>query len=669
MVAKAMIPQQGGTAATWMGTSLFFQCALLSGYAGAYALLRRSLRAQLIAWSVLLAASLATLSLPPRDLGQSGVAGTLLSLGVSLTPAALLLFATSILLQGWQLRHQMQVPYGLYAASNLGSLAGLVLYPFLIEPHVGLNAQFTAWRAGLILLALCHASLVALLLRTPGREPDPTANAASEQITTRRDLLVWTGLSALPCVAMLGTAQLLSAEIGSNPIAWVLPLGIYLASFALTFSGWWRPIATQAAAIGCVVGWVGFTLTKGLEQQPLQGWSLNWLMLALLGTCLAAHGWVYARRPSQEFSKFYLSIALGGALGGVFANVLVPDLIGRPDEAWWAMGLLAALFCASVAQAKPMARVLAAAPVLALLIASSLFPDPPADGVKIHHRRNVYGSVTIDMRRDRIALAHETTLHGVQLIASPEARRIPTTYYTPSSGLGVMIKHLQATRPALRVGVIGLGTGTIAAYARAEDRFVFWDVDPKVTWLADNVFSFLKDAPGKCEVRLADGRKGLAEAEEDFDLIIVDAFSGDAIPPHLLTREALDLYRRKTARRDGVVLLHVSNRFADLQPVVTATAAGLGLEVLRVDNEVIKLTPEGDSLATPTRYLIMHPPEHRAAVDKLFVDSDDTRSRLKRHVSRLKTFTPDTPVWTDDRHAITDALDFSLFFTNSKQAP
>lgn len=663
MVAKALVPRQGGTAATWMGTTLFFQCALLGGYAGAYALLRRPLRTQLVVWSILLAAAVLTLRLPPWDLGAQGLAGTVLALGASLLPAALALFATSILLQGWQARHQIEIPYVLYAFSNVGSLAGLVLYPFAVEPHIGLGTQFAVWRGGLVLLALCFGCLVFLLHRNPGREAPTQADEFEASRGARLRFFGWLALAALPCVAMLGAAQLLSAEIGSNPVAWVVPLGIYLASFALTFSGWWSQAATRLAGVVCLIGWIGFSLTKGVGDAPLRGWPLIWLLVALIGACHSAHGWLYSLRPARDFSRFYLALAIGGAAGGVFANILAPGLLDRPDEAWWAMGLVAAALCASTAASGLLTRLLAATPILALMAGVAFFADAPPGGTKVHHLRNVYGSVTVKMSTDRITLSHETTLHGAQLTLSPAARRAPTTYYTPSSGAGVVIRHLQAGRPALRVAVIGLGTGTLATYARPSDTFVFWDVDPKIIWLAENLFTFLKDSEGACEVRLADGRRGLAESSGDFDLVIVDAFSGDAIPPHLLTREAFALYQEKTLRKDGLVLLHVSNRFANLQPVATATAASLGLETLQVNNEVVHRTPDGDVLATPTRYLVLHPPARRDEIDALFAETDDTRARLRRGVSRIAADAPGARLWTDDRHAITDVIDFRLFWS------
>lgn len=664
MVAKALVPQQGGTAATWMGTTLFFQCALLCAYAGAYALLKRPLRIQLWVWAVLLVLSVGTLRLPPWPFAERGITSVILSLGASVTPAALVLFATSILLQGWQARHQLEVPYALYAVSSIGSLLGLVIYPFAVEPHIGLGAQFAFWRGGLIALALCMGGLIYFLHRVPGHELAVETASQGDAPLARGLFLKWLALAALPCVAMLGSAQLLSAEIGSNPISWVLPLGIYLASFTFTFAGWWKPAASRLAALICLVGWIGFTLTKGVGPTPLRGWPLIWLMLALGGTCLSAHGWLYSLRPAREFSKFYLGLAIGGAAGGLFANVLAPELLGRPDEAWWAMGLLAAALCAAAAKTGVMPKVIAAAPVLTLLASSAFFSHTVPEGTKTHHMRNVYGSVKVDIRPDRIVLSHETTLHGLQLTPTEEARRSPTTYYTPSSAVGVVLKELQNQRPDLRVGVVGLGTGTLATYARPTDTFVFWDVDPKVIWLAENLFTFLKDSRGTCEVRLADGRKGLANTDEDFDLVVIDAFSGDAIPPHLLTREALELYHARVRAKNGVVLLHVSNRFADLQPVVTATARSLGLEALSVTNEVKRLTPLGDVLATPSRYIAVHSPADTAWLDAAFEETDDVRDRLRRTVSRLSGDTHPARIWTDDRHAIVDVIDFRSMWTH-----
>lgn len=636
---------------------IFFQCALLAGYAGAYGLLRLDFKLQ--RWLFLAAALLAVISLRlPPDARGAGLSGPFLSLAASTLPAMLLLFSTSIVLHGWLHRHSAEVPYYLYAISNVGSLIGLVGYPFIIEPYIGLQAQSLYWHGGLLLLAGILVCLAIYLGRHPGRDPQADTPAAISEAPTTQRTVAWLLLSALPCMTMLGATHLLSAEIGSNPLSWVLPFGIYLASFAGAFSGWWGK-RCQTLAIGAlIIGMTAFWLSKGIGAAPLSG-SLNaWLLLALAGACFSAHGWVYELKPTSDFGKFYITLAAGGAIGGVFTNFLAPNLFDRSVEFLLGATLLATALLFRLGAAGWRERVLIVLPVLCLAAGQILTQvnAENTDTLKVHRLRNVYGGLSILIAPGYIQLSHETTLHGRQMNAREEDRRKPTAYYTESSVSGVLIRDLQSRRAALNIGVVGLGAGTLAAYGRAEDEFHFWDIDPKVIWIASTVFSFTKDSPARIHLHEADGRKGVENASVNFDLMIVDAFSGDAVPPHLLTVEALSIYHKSVSAKGGVVALHISNRYARLLPIVAASAERLGLEALYVCLETVNPNAGQDTFARPNEYIVLHRPDQREQVDALFPVTNAAKS-IHRLLTRL---TPEelsqSRGWTDDRHATTDAL-------------
>lgn len=665
IVGKSLIPLQGGTAATWMGTSIFFQLALLLGYSSAYGILKTSFHRQLIIWLILGLLAAITLQLPLRPLDVPGVLGTFLILAVSMLPAALVLFGTSILLHGWLWRYQANVPYALYALSNIGSLGGLVAYPFLIEPYTNLSDQFWFWKLGFFVFVALQLGLIVAIKKTPATRPQQESDEEPGENLPASRFVSWLVLAALPCVAMLGTIQLVSAEIGSNPLVWVIPLGVYLGSFSLTFAGWWRPVFNQIAAIVCIVAWVGLSLTRGMENAALSGWPLIWLLLALTGACLAGHGLLYTLRPARDFGKFYLCLAFGGALGGVYANLLAPNLLSTNSEAWWALTLLSLIFAVYSCRGPLLPKLTCAAPILALLCAVAFVSEPLPSGTRKYSLRNEYGTITVELTPQTFNLSHESTVHGIQVVSNAEQSRQPTAYYTHSSGVGTALLHLQKQRPAMRVGVIGLGAGTLAAYAREGDEFIFWDIDPKVNRIAQTVFTYLKNSEGSWEIRMADGRRGLAESTEAFDLIVVDAFSGDAIPPHLLTLEALAIYRDRVKERDGLIAIHMTNRYADLHPVVATTANELGLECLFIGNAMKGSGHPGDLLSATTKYTLLHDPALRTELNALFIETEESSQIRTRMVSRLSLPHPAGKIWTDDRHAVLDVLDVRSIFKKS----
>jgi hypothetical protein len=260
-----------------------------------------------------------------------------------------------------------------------------------------------------------------------------------------------------------------------------------------------------------------------------------------------------------------------------------------------------------------------------------------------------------------LILSSETTTHGTQIVTTPEARRRPTLYYTESTGLGRVIEETQRAHPSINLGVVGLGAGTLAAYARPTDSVDFWDIDPKAIRIAHDFFTFVSDSPGQIRITQTDGRKGLEATPTDYDVIVIDAFSGDGIPAHLLTREALAMYFRRLERRFGVLAIHITNRYSTFFPIVGATAHTLGWSALNVVTEISKTAEARDWDCTQTQYILVCLPAQLRQISE-WLPAEEDGGRVKRFVT---AYDPEPPgnaiVWTDDRHAALDSLDLRRY--------
>ncbi len=651
IVGKQLMPRYGGTAGTWMTISFFFQTALLAGYAFAAWILRQDRRRATRVLIVLALLAPLTAKLPPWQFqGWSEWVGVLAALATSLLPTVLLTTSIGIVLQGWIRDRDGAVPYGLYGISNLGSLLALLAYPFVIEPRVGLATQSRAAQGLLWILGLSVTALAVFEKRVdPSRERN--RDERSEPIAPKT-IMLWCGIAFSTCTLMLGGVRILSAEIGSNPLSWLIPLGTYLLSFTLTFSGRWGRSLTLIALVALGVGLTGFMETKGITNSVLGYWPRLWLVSMLLGGTLAGHGWLYQLRPARRFTFFYLVLAGAGMLAGLFASVIAPVIFDRNLEFVGAGVLLAggagAALIARAGWKERVAFMILAIGPAAWFGAEKIFAERRLS-TKITYLRNHYGTLVLMDNAFFLSASNETTLHGIQL-HDPEKKDLPTSYYTHGSGVGMVIAALQQDYPSIRIGVVGLGTGTLASYLRKPDEIVFWDINPLALRVARENFSFLADSPGKVTVRLVDGRIGLRSAPERFDLLVIDAFSGDYIPLHLLTREAMEEYLARVG--DGMLLYHVSNRYAHLVPVIAGSAyrLGRGLRVVAASpGETVKVSEE----ASRTEYVLVYPKSRDKEVDRWVLD------QLKNQDYHYEiSFPAEREVidWTDDRQAIVDVL-------------
>jgi spermidine synthase len=583
LFAKLALPLLGGAPAVWSVAMVFFQATLLAGYAYAHTLIRFAGRFGVVIHVALMALALLWLPIalasgfespPQSNLSIWVLALFTASLGVPL----LAVTANAPLLQAWfaRTRHNgAGDPYFLYGASNVGSLIALLSYPFLIEPRLTLNTQSLAWSAGYVVLfaavALCGASV-----RT-GRNAVAAAVAARPKMRARVE---WAAFGFLPSALLVATTAHISTNIAAAPFLWVMPLAIFLLSFVVTFTR--RPVLPVRGmqvllpiALPAAMATVLFPGVLG----GLPGIAVNLFAFFVIAVCW--HAELYARRPSaSRLTDFYLCMSVGGVLGGAFTSLVAPVVFSSVLEFPFLLG--ASVLAIPEMRALIMRRRALTAVGGAVAVAFVIVMSPDIE----HRQRNFFGVVSTKISDDgryRL-LIHGTTVHGAQKLESVNAppsagRPEPLLYYGAGAPLAEGIAIARRAKAALSVGVVGLGAGSLACYAEPGDRWRFFEINPAVTEIARDrrYFSFLARCAPDVPVLGGDARLTLRdEADGSYDVLVIDAFSSDAIPVHLITAEALRLYARKVGP-DGIVLLHISNLHLELGSVVAATAEAEGL--------------------------------------------------------------------------------------------
>ena len=665
LMGKQLLPLYGGTSGTWLGTMLYFQLALLLGYSWAAWLVRKRVKVQVGATCGLALLAMLTFHLPSEQAESAPAIGTVVwRLAISSLPAMMLLFSTSPLMHGWLRRRGQEVPYYLYAISNAGSLAALLLYPFVIETSLRVPEQTFYWHGILIIIAGLLAAAGYVLLRTVDatdtqRTPEEPAETASLGLVA-----AWLGLSALTCIGMLGATYHLASEIGSTPLAWVGPFGAYLLSFTVTFSERWRRWMTLTTIVWLAVSLAGFMVTKGYTASTVNYLTALWLLSLTASGSFLGNALLHSLRPAQRFERFYLILAAGGVLGGLLSVAIIPSLFARPTEFVLASTALLTIGMLWLnGRREPSIAIITAAVLFVpvLVLGYQQGRQETASGARVLHLRDLYGHIMITLNPTSAVLSSDTTTHGSQLNADAAARRRPTLYYTESTGIGRTLERLQAQRPAMRVGVVGLGAGTIAAYARKGDLYDFWDIDPKVIRVAREYFTYVADSAGQINLLLRDGRKALEDSKSDYDVLVVDAFTGDGVPPHLLTREAITVYQRRLAARDGLLVVHASTRYSRLFPVVEATARTLGRSTIDVVTDITANTADRDWDPTHTEYLIVCRPEEMNDISAWFPEDED-KGRVKHKVTTIQSPLINSQlVWSDSRNAAIDSFELGRF--------
>ena len=624
MIAKMILPWFGGSAAVWSVCLLFFQVVLLVGYLYAHVLVRFS-GSPACRWIhvALLAAGIVTLPVMPQNswkpLGSEDPAvRILLLLLVTIGLPYFLLTATSPLLQAWYVRtRQSGAPYRFYALSNAGSLVALLSYPVLIEPFFSRSHQGWGWSAAFVLFALLCGALALILGSRPRVDAQSPSVASPHPPWTTQ--LLWVALAACASILLLAVTNHISQNIAAVPFLWILPLSLYLLSLILCFEGHgWYHRGFFLRLLGVALGGMAYAVSPSFANMPLTP-LIALFCGGLFVCCMFCHGELARLKPPVEhLTLFYLLFSLGGALGAVFVALLAPRIFSGFYELHFGLVLCAALVLVVLrsdpgsalykARWQPDWLILVG---LACALTASLIVTAHESASNARFRsRNFYGALqvvdtSVAAESDgnpassgpeaRVReLFNGTIKHGIQFL-EPARRREPTSYYAPDSGVGLALRTSGAKGP-LRVGVIGLGAGTLAAYGRAGDNYTFYEINPLVVRVANQQFTFLQDSPAQIHIELGDARLSLErELPQNFDVLAVDAFSGDSIPVHLLTREAFALYFRNL-KPDGVLCVHISNRYLNLQPVLEAAAASFGKQSMLIFND--KDDPAGVSVAS-----------------------------------------------------------------------
>ncbi len=602
LIAKVILPWFGGTAAVWTTCLVFFQMVLLLGYLYAHWTTEHLPgRFQAGLHVALLAASLLLVPVYPNPAWKpNGSEDPILRiLGLLFATVGLpyfLLASTGPLMQAWYVASRSGAfPYRFYALSNAASMLALLSYPLLLEPFASTRTQAHAWSAGYGLFVALSMVLALRRRRSPEFvRPDgsDTETAAPAGWAVR---LLWIALPACASALLLAVTNHLTQNIASIPFLWIVPLSLYLLSFILCFDrDTWYHRALFLRLLAMALAIMAYTLTEDLETVDLK--VLIPIFSAALFVCsMVCHGELARLKPHPRYlTSYYLMIALGGAVGGMLVGYAAPRVFGGYYELPVAIALCGALALMVLFRdsATPLYRggqpatwVVILGVYAAILVCLAMGVQSSVKGYRVRER-NFYGSLRVsDQGAEEIAtrkLMNGSINHGEQFL-DPGRSRTPTTYYGRNSGVGLAL--LNSGRQPQRVGVIGLGAGTLAAYGRKDDYYRFYEINPQVIRLAYSEFRFLRESEARVEVVLGDARLSLErEAPQQFDVLAVDAFSSDSIPVHLLTREAFQLYFRHL-KPDGILAVHVSNRYLELEPVVERIATALGRQCLSFDTE------------------------------------------------------------------------------------
>jgi hypothetical protein len=667
MIAKYILPWFGGTPAVWSTVQLFFQVFLTGGYAYAYFLIGRVRPAR--QWKthiVLLVVALVqvillgifwpspitpALSLRPVNV-EFPIIYIFLLLLISVGLPYFVLASNGPLMQAWfSQAFAGKSPYKLYALSNFGSFLGLISYPFLVEPAMVLRGQGWLW-ASLFIGFVMLVGYVAIRNSHSGGNVDvvKTDDGVDAILPSLGTKSLWLILSGIASLMLLAVTSQITQEVAVIPFLWVVPLTIYLLSFVLAFSGerWYsRPVYSVFMLVATIAFiWVLLSKTNNLILEVL----IYSLLLFLI--CMVCHGELYRLRPHpSHLTSFYLLVSIGGALGGVFVNFISPVLFKGYLEFYLGLGLVWIMLAVltfvrptkelSTRQKFAIDAMIGSVAIAVVLFCSFLMFSFYSGYLLTE--RNFYGVIRVaKINKDEPEFAaykmmHGITMHGFQFL-SPEKRDIPTSYFGEHSGINVAILNNPKYGHGMNVGVLGLGIGTLAAYGQPGDTYRFYEINPLVSDLAEGkgrYFSFLGDSPAKVSVVLGDARISLENelasgSPQNFDLLVLDTFSGDAIPVHLVTEEAFALYLKHLAP-DGMLAAHVTNRYLDLKPVIWQLANRFGLSMVVIENPVNSET----ELSSSWILLSKNPQVLQAP------------SILKQAQS-LEGYAPSIKLWTDD---------------------
>ena len=663
VIAKQILPWFGGSAAVWTTCLVFFQCMLLAGYFYADWTTRKlSPKSQALLHVGLIIVAIALLPIIPdaawKPTGaEEPATRILLLLAATIGLPYFLISTTSPLVQAWFSKsYPGRSPYRLFALSNLASMIALLGYPFLFEPWITTQQQAMSWSIGFGVFGLLVAASAWLGLSglTTGASVATITDSATgaDNLTaapSRGDKLTWIALSGLGSVLLLAISNHLTQNISSIPLMWVVPLALYLLTFILCFdardaaSSWYqRSLFLPLLAVMVVA--MSWTLADR-ELHFMLYWQIGLFSAGLFVACMFCHGELVALKPHpSHLTTFYLMISIGGALGALLVGIIAPLTLPAYYELEAGIVALAAMATFLMWRKAHFTVLIAGSLVTIFATGAAVFTVIEFREDVLVMSRNFYGTLRVkqydppSVEYRRRSLVHGAILHGDQYIDPPYSRSA-TTYYKAKSGIGriLLLKAKMAPDLPRKVGIIGLGTGTLAVYGGKADTYRFYDINPEVVTIARRDFTYLKDTEAKIEISLGDARLNLErEAAQGFDVLAVDAFSSDSIPVHLITLEAVQIFE-KHIKPDGVIAFHVSNRFLDLKPVVNLIAEKRGFHVAWVRDSY-------DDGSTTSDWVLL---------------SKDKSQFLKPEILDGSYIIPPEPklrVWTDDYNNLLQVL-------------
>ncbi len=673
LTGKEILPIIGGAPHGWLVALAFFQTTLLAGYVLVHWTRKLSNITAGALFGILMAAGILLFSpqmpfTPPAD-SQEFSLSLFAWLWQTRGPIMIAMGAMAPMTQRLFTSLHPDNPYRLYALSNAGSFLGLLAYPFFIEPFTGLSLQVTAWKAGACIIVVLLAACTWFAGRAMQR---PIKDDTVSQVHVR-DIFLWLVLSAVPASMLSSVSALINQDIASFPLLWVLPLALYLGTYIAAFTGWVGEARLRNAtsyygtAIAIIVGIYVF---GAIQASPLPG---VFLLLAFTAGCYLCHERLYRLRPAPErLTLFYLTLAAGGAIGGCL-NAFVAPVVFNATHEFYLSALLSLLVLATGGMVTPRLRqitlfalsvclavagvvgfapkilafagaivifacfaILAMRPyfLLAGFVACIIFGTPLvfSQENQLLQTRNFFGVLRVLETYDGAVrtFVHGKTIHGRQLQAQDQRLEL-LSYYNRKGPLGIVMDHV----PAGHIAVVGLGSGQMVCYQSARRKLTFYEIDPDVVSIARTYFTFLDDC-GPSPVILGDARLMLQKTNDVYKGIVLDAFTSDAIPTHLVTREAIALYRQRLAP-DGFLLFHISNRHLDLKGPLMALAQDIGWQGMALKSE--GLLKENDNDAS--EWFVMTP--------------DDTLTKRLKNAGWTSS-KPASRVWTDDRFSLLNAM-------------
>jgi len=608
ILGKFILPWYGGGPAVWTVCLLFFQSLLLIGYIYSYLITKFSLKNQAKIHGLIVIISLAVLPIIPDSSWKSGhledpTFTILLLLLITVGLPYALVSSTSPLIQYWfGLQNQKTSPYRLYALSNIGSLLGLLSYPFIIEPNIGLKTQGIFWSAGyslfVVLTVWCTCKLSKLTVA------DEVIAIENETLPpTIRNIILWLMLSATGNILLLSVTNHITQDVAPIPFLWILILSLYLLSFIISFD---RPKWYNRKVFGSLLLILLILSSKILINGAFTHIIIQIVVfsITLFVGCMTCHGELYRIKPGTKYlTFFYMVMSFGGVLGGSFVSMIAPKIFNSYWEIYIGLILICILFGISILFDKSIGNIkykFSGISICSIVLVSLLFFFIAHIDLyrkySIDSSRNFYGVLRVVDKYQSTPnwqriLKHGRLTHGGQMM-DKRKQQIPSTYFDYGSGVDKAFQYmhmLRGQKHGLRVGAVGLGVGTISAYARPDDMFRFYEINPKVVKLAETYFTYLANTPAQTEIILGDARIQMEQERmkgqsQQFDILVIDAFNSDAVPMHLITREAFALYDYHL-KTDGILAVHISAIHIDLGPVVKGLSRTISRTPVRLEKK------------------------------------------------------------------------------------